>query len=206
MKCFPRRFGFTKAPKVKIPFRNGRRKSPSTKQFPILASIAQDNFKLAKRFFLSLRSFAFMDPIGPRAELFLAAQDEIATLLPRFIAMAPISNAKNRGPTKIDRLPPPGISKASFRNRAGWARRRFPENHWPASDREVKSVRAFCRTARLRRGHSWYAGIQRGSKEDVHVLDAQRTWLFPFAVHNSPQGTFHNGRLPMRLRMLRRNS
>src|ERR1700747_65841 len=119
-------------------------------------------FKLAKRF-SELEKFRFMDPVGP-ARVVLAAQDEIATL-PRFIAMRDL-DAKIGGDT-IERLRR-WHKQGKLSKSRGMARRRFPET---ASPRAIAKLirQGILQNARFAAA-VLVRGVQRGSKEDVHVL------------------------------------
>ena len=138
-------------------------------------------FKLAKRF-SELEKFRFMDPVGP-ARVVLAAQDEIATL-PRFIAMRDL-DAKIGG-NEIDRLRR-WHKQGKLSKSRGMARRRFPET---ASPRAIAKLirQGILQNARFAAA-VLVRGIQRGSKEDVHVL-IRSDVLFPSLYTIRRRGLF----------------
>ena len=138
-------------------------------------------FKLAKRF-SELEKFRFMDPVGP-ARVVLAAQDEIATL-PRFIAMRDL-DAKIGG-NEIDRLRR-WHKQGKLSKSRGMARRRFPET---ASPRAIAKLirQGILQNARVAAA-VLVRGIQRGSKEDVHVL-IRSDVLFPSLYTIRRRGLF----------------
>jgi hypothetical protein len=138
-------------------------------------------FKLAKRF-SELEKFRFMDPVGP-ARVVLAAQDEIATL-PRFIAMRDL-DAKIGG-NEIDRLRR-WHKQGKLSKSRGMARRRFPET---ASPRAIAKLirQGILQNARFAAA-VLVRGIQRGSKEDVHVL-VRSDVLFPSLYTIRRRGLF----------------
>jgi hypothetical protein len=127
-------------------------------------------FKLAKRF-SELEKFRFMDPVG-LARVVLAAQDEIATL-PRFIPMRDL-DAKIGG-NEIDRLRR-WHKQGKLSKSRGMARRRFPETVSP------RAIAKLIRQGILQNARFAAAvlvrGVQRGPKEDVHVL-IRSDVLFP---------------------------
>src|SRR6266404_4429693 len=130
----------------------------------------EGKFKLAKRF-SELEKFRFMDPVGA-ARVVLAAQDEIATL-PRFIAMRDLE-AKIGG-NEIDRLRR-WHKQGKLSKSRGIARRRFPETSSP------RAIAKLIRQGILQNARFAAAvlvrGVQRGPKEDVHVL-IRSDVLFP---------------------------
>jgi hypothetical protein len=138
-------------------------------------------FKLGKRF-SEVEKFRFMDPVGV-ARVVLAAQDEVATL-PRFIPMRDV-DAKIGG-NEINRLrrwhKQGKLSKAR-----GMARRRFPETSSP------RAIAKLIRQGILQNARFAAAvlvrGIQRGTKEDVHVL-MRSDVLFPSLYTIRRQGRF----------------
>jgi len=138
-------------------------------------------FKLAKRF-SELEKFRFMDPVGA-ARVVLAAQDEIATL-PRFIAMRDL-DAKIGG-NEIDRLRR-WHKQGKLSKSRGMARRRFPETSSP------RAIAKLIRQGVLQNARFAAAvlvrGIQRGSKEDVHVL-VRSDVLFPSLYTIRRRGLF----------------
>jgi hypothetical protein len=138
-------------------------------------------FKLAKRF-SELEKFRFMDPVGA-ARVVLAAQDEIATL-PRFIAMRDL-DAKIGG-NEIDRLRR-WHKQGQLSKSRGMARRRFPETSSP------RAIAKLIRQGVLQNARFAAAvllrGIQRGSKEDVHVL-VRSDVLFPSLYTIRRRGLF----------------
>jgi hypothetical protein len=138
-------------------------------------------FKLAKRF-SELEKFRFMDPVGA-ARVVLAAQDEIATL-PRFIAMRDL-DAKIGG-NEIDRLRR-WHKQGKLSKSRGMARRRFPETSSP------RAIAKLIRQGILQNARFAAAvlvrGIQRGSKEDVHVL-LRSDVLFPSLYTIRRRGLF----------------
>src|ERR1700747_1904143 len=119
-------------------------------------------FRMEKRF-AELEKFRFADPVGP-ANVVLAAQDEVATL-PRFIAMRDL-DAKIGG-NEIDRLRR-WHKQGKLSKSRGMARRRFPET---ASPRAIAKLirQGILQNARFAAA-VLVRGVQRGSKEDVHVL------------------------------------
>ena len=138
-------------------------------------------FKLAKRF-SELEKFRFMDPVGA-ARVVLAAQDEVATL-PRFIAMRDL-DAKIGG-NEIDRLRR-WHKQGKLSKSRGMARRRFPETSSP------RAIAKLIRQGVLQNARFAAAvlvrGIQRGSKEDVHVL-IRSDVLFPSLYTIRRRGLF----------------
>jgi hypothetical protein len=138
-------------------------------------------FKLAKRF-SELEKFRFMDPVGA-ARVVLAAQDEIATL-PRFIAMRDL-DAKIGG-NEIDRLRR-WHKQGKLSKSRGMARRRFPETSSP------RAIAKLIRQGVLQNARFAAAvllrGIQRGSKEDVHVV-VRSDVLFPSLYTIRRRGLF----------------
>jgi Saccharopine dehydrogenase NADP binding domain len=138
-------------------------------------------FKLAKRF-SELEKFRFMDPVGA-ARVVLAAQDEIATL-PRFIAMRDL-DAKIGG-NEIDRLRR-WHKQGKLSKSRGMARRRFPETSSP------RAIAKLIRQGVLQNARFAAAvllrGIQRGSKEDIHVL-VRSDVLFPSLYTIRRRGLF----------------
>jgi hypothetical protein len=127
-------------------------------------------FKLAKRF-SEIEKFRFMDPIGT-ARVVLAAQDEVATL-PRFIPMRDL-DAKIGG-NEIDRLRR-WHKQGKLSKSRGMARRHFPATSSP------RMIAKLIRQGVLQNARFAAAvlvrGIQRGTKEDVHVL-MRSDVLFP---------------------------
>jgi len=138
-------------------------------------------FKLAKRF-SELEKFRFMDPVGA-ARVVLAAQDEVATL-PRFIAMRDL-DAKIGG-NEIDRLRR-WHKQGKLSKSRGMARRRFPETSSP------RAIAKLIRQGVLQNARFAAAvlvrGIQRGTKEDVHVL-IRSDVLFPSLYTIRRRGLF----------------
>jgi len=138
-------------------------------------------FKLAKRF-SELEKFRFMDPVGA-ARVVLAAQDEIATL-PRFIAMRDLD--VKIGGNEIDRLRR-WHKQGKLSKSRGMARRRFPETSSP------RAIAKLIRQGILQNARFAAAvlvrGIQRGSKEDVHVL-IRSDVLFPSLYTIRRRGLF----------------
>jgi hypothetical protein len=138
-------------------------------------------FKLAKRF-SELEKFRFMDPVGA-ARVVLAAQDEVATL-PRFIAMHDL-DAKIGG-NEIDRLRR-WHKQGKLSKSRGMARRRFPETSSP------RAIAKLIRQGVLQNARFAAAvlvrGIQRGTKEDVHVL-IRSDVLFPSLYTIRRRGLF----------------
>src|SRR6266704_992652 len=127
-------------------------------------------FKLAKRF-SEIEKFRFMDPVGA-ARVVLAAQDEVATL-PRFIPMRDL-DAKIGG-NEIDRLRR-WHKQGKLSKSRGMARRHFPATSSP------RMIAKLIRQGVLQNARFAAAvlvrGIQRGTKEDVHVL-MRSDVLFP---------------------------
>jgi hypothetical protein len=138
-------------------------------------------FKLTKRF-SELEKFRFMDPVGS-ARVVLAAQDEIATL-PRFIPMREL-DAKIGG-NEIDRLRR-WHKQGKLSKSRGMARQRFPETSSP------RAIAKLIRQGILQNARFAAAvlvrGIQRGSKEDVHIL-MRSDVLFPSLYTIRRQGRF----------------
>jgi len=138
-------------------------------------------FKLAKRF-SELEKFRFMDPVGA-ARVVLAAQDEIATL-PRFIPMRDL-DAKIGG-NEIDRLRR-WHKQGKLSKSRGMARRRFPETASP------QAIAKLIREGVLQNARFAAAvlvrGVQRGPKEDVHVL-IRSDVLFPSLYTIRRRGLF----------------
>jgi hypothetical protein len=138
-------------------------------------------FKLAKRF-SELEKFRFMDPVG-FARVVLAAQDEIATL-PRFIPMHDL-DAKIGG-NEIDRLRR-WHKQGKLSKSRGMARRQFPETASP------RAIAKLIRQGVLQNARFAAAvlvrGVQRGSKEDVHVL-IRSDMLFPSLYTIRRRGLF----------------
>src|SRR5260370_29867309 len=123
-----------------------------------------------------------MDPVGA-ARVVLAAQDEIATL-PRFIAMRDL-DAKIGG-NEIDRLRR-WHKQGKLSKSRGMARRRFPETSSP------RAIAKLIRQGVLQNARFAAAvlvrGIQRGPKEDVHVL-IRSDVLFPSLYTIRRRGVF----------------
>jgi hypothetical protein len=138
-------------------------------------------FKLAKRF-SQLEKFRFMDPVGA-TRVVLAAQDEIATL-PRFIRMRDL-DAKIGG-NEIDRLRR-WHKQGKLSKSRGMARRRFPETASP------QAIAKLIRQGILQNARFAAAvlvrGVQRGTKEDVHVL-IRSDVLFPSLYTIRRRGLF----------------
>ena len=138
-------------------------------------------FKLAKRF-SEIEKFRFLDPVGA-ARVVLAAQDEVATL-PRFIPMRDL-DAKIGG-NEIDRLRR-WHKQGKLSKSRGMARRRFPETFSP------RAIARLIRQGVLQNARFAAAvlvrGIQRGPKEDVHVL-MRSDVLFPSLYTIRRQGLF----------------
>lgn len=138
-------------------------------------------FKLAKRF-SELEKFRFMDPVGS-ARVVLAAQDEVATL-PRFIPMRDL-DAKIGG-NEIDRLRR-WHKQGKLSKSRGMTKSRFPETSSP------RAIAKLIRQGILQNARFAAAvlvrGVQRGSKEDVHVL-MRSDVLFPSLYTIRRQGRF----------------
>jgi hypothetical protein len=138
-------------------------------------------FRLAKRF-SELEKFRFMDPIGP-ARVVLAAQDEVVTL-PRFIPMRDL-DAKIGG-NEIDRLRR-WHKQGRLSKSRGMTRQRFPETSSP------RAIARLIRQGLLQNARFAAAvlvrGVQRGSKEDVHVL-MRSDVLFPSLYTIRRRGLF----------------
>ena len=138
-------------------------------------------FKLVKRF-SELEKFRFMDPIG-NARVVLAAQDEVATL-PRFIPMRDL-DAKIGG-NEIDRLRR-WHKQGKLSKSRGMTKSRFPETSSP------RAIAKLIRQGVLQNARFAAAvlvrGVQRGSKEDVHVL-MRSDVLFPSLYTIRRQGRF----------------
>jgi hypothetical protein len=138
-------------------------------------------FKLAKRF-SELEKFRFVDPVG-MARVVLAAQDEVATL-PRFIPMCDL-DAKIGG-NEIDRLRR-WHKQGKLSKSRGMTKSRFPETSSP------RAIAKLIRQGILQNARFAAAvlvrGVQRGSKEDVHVL-MRSDVLFPSLYTIRRQGRF----------------
>jgi hypothetical protein len=138
-------------------------------------------FRLAKRF-SELEKFRFMDPVG-NARVVLAAQDEVATL-PRFIPMRDL-DAKIGG-NEIDRLRR-WHKQGKLSKSRGMTKQRFPETSSP------RAIAKLIRQGILQNARFAAAvlvrGVQRGSKEDVHVL-MRSDVLFPSLYTIRRQGRF----------------
>jgi hypothetical protein len=138
-------------------------------------------FKLARRF-SELEKFRFMEPVG-NALVVLAAQDEVATL-PRFIPMRDL-DAKIGG-NEIDRLRR-WHKQGKLSKSRGMARQRFPETSSP------RAIAKLIRQGILQNARFAAAvlvrGVQRGAKEDVHVL-LRSDVLFPSLYTIRRQGRF----------------
>lgn len=138
-------------------------------------------FKLAKRF-SEIENFRFLDPVGS-ARVVLAAQDEVATL-PRFIPMRDL-DAKIGG-NEIDRLRR-WHKQGKLSKSRGMARQRFPETSSP------QTIAKLIRQGILQNARFASAvlvrGIQRGAREDVHVL-MRSDVLFPSLYTIRRQGRF----------------
>jgi len=138
-------------------------------------------FKLAKRF-SEVEKFRFVEPVGS-SRVVLAAQDEIATL-PRFIPMRNL-DAKIGG-NEIDRLRR-WHKQGKLSKSRGMARQRFPETSSP------RAIAKLIRQGVLQNARFAAAvlvrGVQRGAKEDVHVL-MRSDVLFPSLYTIRRQGRF----------------
>jgi Saccharopine dehydrogenase NADP binding domain len=138
-------------------------------------------FRLAKRF-SEVESFRFVDPIGT-ARVVLAAQDEVATL-PRFIPMRDLE-AKIGG-NEIDRLRR-WHRQGKLSKSRGLPRRQFPETASP------RAIARLIRQGVLQNARFAEAvlvrSIQRGPKEDVHVL-MRSDVLFPSLYTIRRRGLF----------------
>ena len=138
-------------------------------------------FKLAKRF-SEIEKFRFIDPVGP-ARVVLAAQDEVATL-PRFIPMRDL-DAKIGG-NEIDRLRR-WHKQGKLSKSRGLQKSRFPETSSPhAIARLIR--RGVLQNARFAAA-VMVRGVQRGPKEDVHVL-MRSDVLFPSLYTIRGRGLF----------------
>lgn len=138
-------------------------------------------FKLAKRF-SEIEKFRFLDPVGS-ARVVLAAQDEVATL-PRFIPMRDL-DAKIGG-NEIDRLRR-WHKQGKLSKSRGMRRHHFPETSSPRAIAQlihegVLQNARFAAAVLVR-------GIQRGPKEDVHVL-MRSDVLFPSLYTIRRRGLF----------------
>jgi Saccharopine dehydrogenase NADP binding domain len=138
-------------------------------------------FKLARRF-SEIEKFRFIDPVGP-ARVVLAAQDEVATL-PRFIPMRDL-DAKIGG-NEIDRLRR-WHKQGKLSKSRGLQKSRFPETSSPRAiarliRRGVLQNARFAAAVLVR-------GVQRGPKEDVHVL-MRSDVLFPSLYTIRGRGLF----------------
>jgi len=138
-------------------------------------------FKLAKRF-SEVEKFRFVDPVGP-ARVVLAAQDEVATL-PRFIPLRDL-DAKIGG-NEIDRLRR-WHKQGKLSKSRGMRRHHFPETSSP------RAIARLIRQGILQNARFAAAvlvrGIQRGPKEDVHVL-MRSDVLFPSLYTIRGRGLF----------------
>jgi hypothetical protein len=138
-------------------------------------------FKLAKRF-SEVEKFRFIDPVGA-ARVVLAAQDEVATL-PRFIPMRDL-DAKIGG-NEIDRLRR-WHKQGKLSKSRGLQKSRFPETSSP------RAIARLIRTGVLQNARFAAAvlvrGVQRGPKEDVHVL-MRSDVLFPSLYTIRGRGLF----------------
>jgi hypothetical protein len=138
-------------------------------------------FRLCKRF-SEIEKFRFVDPIGP-ARVVLAAQDEVATL-PHFIPMKDLD--VKIGGNEIDRLRR-WHKQGKLSKSRGMARRRFPETASP------QAIAKLIREGILQNARFAAAvlvrGVQRGPKEDVHVL-IRSDVLFPSLYTIRRRGLF----------------
>jgi len=138
-------------------------------------------FRLARRF-SEVESFRFVDPIGT-TRVVLAAQDEVATL-PRFIPMRDL-DAKIGG-NEIDRLRR-WHRQGKLSKSRGLPRRHFPETASP------RAIARLIRQGVLQNARFAAAvlvrSIQRGPKEDVHVL-MRSDVLFPSLYTIRRRGLF----------------
>jgi hypothetical protein len=138
-------------------------------------------FRLAKRF-SEIEKFRFVEPVGS-ARVVLAAQDEVATL-PRFIPMRDL-DAKIGG-NEIDRLRR-WHKQGKLSKSRGMARSHFPETSSP------RAIAKLIRQGVLQNARFAAAvlvqGVQRGSKEDVHIL-IRSDVLFPSLYTIRRQGRF----------------
>jgi len=138
-------------------------------------------FKLAKRF-SEVEKFRFVDPVGS-ARVVLAAQDEVATL-PRFIPLRDL-DAKIGG-NEIDRLRR-WHKQGKLSKSRGMRRHHFPETSSP------RAIARLIRQGILQNARFAAAvlvlGIQRGPKEDVHVL-MRSDVLFPSLYTIRGRGLF----------------
>ena len=138
-------------------------------------------FTLAKRF-SEVEKVRFMDPVGA-ARVVLAAQDEVATL-PRFISMRDL-DAKIGG-NEIDRLRR-WHKQGKLSKSRGMRRHHFPETSSP------RAIARLIRQGILQNARFAAAvlvqGIQRGPKEDVHVL-LRSDVLFPSLYTIRRRGLF----------------
>src|SRR5258707_8456164 len=138
-------------------------------------------FKLAKRF-SEIEKFRFLDPVGT-ARVVLCAQDEVATL-PRFIPMRDLD--VKIGGNEIDRLRR-WHKQGKLSKSHGLQKRRFPETSSP------RAIAKLIREGILQNARFAAAvlvrGIQRGSKEDVHVL-IRSDVLFPSLYTIRRRGLF----------------
>jgi hypothetical protein len=138
-------------------------------------------FRLAKRF-SEIERFRFVEPVGS-ARVVLAAQDEVATL-PRFIPMRDL-DAKIGG-NEIDRLRR-WHKQGKLSKSRGMARSHFPETSSP------RAIAKLIRQGVLQNARFAAAvlvqGVQRGSKEDVHIL-IRSDVLFPSLYTIRRQGRF----------------
>src|SRR5712671_338832 len=138
-------------------------------------------FHLGKRF-SEIEKFRFLDPIG-NSRVVLAAQDEVATL-PHFIPMRELD--VKIGGNEIDRLRRwHRLGKLS--KSRGLLRRHFPQTSSP------RMIAKLIRQGILQNARFAAAilvrGIQRGSKEDVHVL-MRSDVLFPSLYTIRRKGLF----------------
>src|SRR5499427_841841 len=138
-------------------------------------------FMLAKRF-SEIEKFRFLDPVGT-ARVVLAAQDEVATL-PRFISMRDLD--VKIGGNEIDRLRR-WHKQGKLSKSRGIAKSRFPDTSSP------RAIAKLIRQGVLQNARFAAAvlvrGIQRGPKEDVHIL-IRSDVLFPSLYTIRRQGRF----------------
>lgn len=138
-------------------------------------------FHLAKRF-SEPEKFRFPDPVGA-ARVFLAAQDEVATL-PHFVTMREL-DAKIGG-NEIDRLRR-WYRQGKLSKSRGMARHRFPDT---SSPRKIAKLihQGVLQNARFAAA-VLVCGMERSAKEELHIL-IRSDVLFPSLYTIRRQGRF----------------
>jgi hypothetical protein len=141
----------------------------------------EGKFRMEKRF-AELEKFRFADPIG-RANVVLAAQDEVATL-PYFI---PMKNMDVKiGGNEFDRLRR-WYKQGKLSKSRGIVRQRFPETSSPR--KIAKLIRqGILQNARFA-ASLLVTGVKRGKKEDQHLF-IRTDCLFPTLYQIRQQGRY----------------